>query len=251
MPYELRGRNVLVTGGSRGLGVPICQNFAKEGCNVVVNYMNSKAQSDQLATKLESEHKVKAYSVQGDMGVEADCVRVVKEAISHLGGLDIIISNAGYTKFSQFSDIHASDIEDWDKCYAVNVKAQLHLMRAASSTFQSNADGGVFIMTSSIAGGRPGGSSMPYSVTKAAQLHLMKCLATTEAPKCRVNAVMPGLLLTEWGLLYPAEVIETLKQKAKLKNATDLQDCAQTFVDLARNSSMTGQQIVVDSGLME
>jgi NAD(P)-dependent dehydrogenase (short-subunit alcohol dehydrogenase family) len=132
------------------------------------------------------------------MGIEADCLEVVKEAISQLGGLDIIISNAGYTRFSNFADIHSSSTEDWDTCYAVNVKSQLHLMRAASSTFQSNADGGVFIMTSSVAGGHAGGSSLPYSVTKAAQLHLMKCLAGTEAPKCRVNAIMPGLLLTEW-----------------------------------------------------
>lgn len=183
------------------------------------------------------------------MGSEEDCLRVVKEAISHLGGLDILISNAGYTRFSNFTDIHASTTEDWDKCYAVNVKAQLHLMRAASTTFQSNADGGVFLMTSSIAGGYPGGSSIPYSVTKAGQLHLMKCLAKTEAPKCRVNAVMPGLLLTEWGLKYSPEKIAELAENSLLKRETDLQDCAQMFVDLARNTSMTGQSIVVDSGL--
>jgi len=239
----------LVTGGSRGLGVFICENFAREGCNVVVNYVSSKEQSDTLVEKLKSEHNVKAYSVQGDMGSEEDCLRVVKEAISHLGGLDILISNAGYTRFSNFTDIHASTTEDWDKCYAVNVKAQLHLMRAASTTFQSNADGGVFLMTSSIAGGYPGGSSIPYSVTKAGQLHLMKCLAKTEAPKCRVNAVMPGLLLTEWGLKYSPEKIAELAENSLLKRETDLQDCAQMFVDLARNTSMTGQSIVVDSGL--
>jgi NAD(P)-dependent dehydrogenase (short-subunit alcohol dehydrogenase family) len=75
-------------------------------------------------------------------------------------------------------------------------------MREAESTFKSNPEGGVFIMTSSIAGRIQGGSSMPYSVTKAAQLHLMRCLASTQGPKIRVNAVLPGWLETEWVSLF-------------------------------------------------
>ena len=80
----------------------------------------------------------------------------------------------------------------------MNVKAQTHLMKAALPTFTSNLEGGVFIITSSIAGRNTGGSSMPYSVTKAAQLHLMRCLATTQGPIVRVNSVLPGWLDTEW-----------------------------------------------------
>ena len=71
-------------------------------------------------------------------------------------------------------------------------------MKAALPTFNANPEGGVFIITSSIAGRNIGGSSMPYSVTKAAQLHLMRCLANTQGPKVRVNAVLPGWLETEW-----------------------------------------------------
>lgn len=90
---------------------------------------------------------------------------------------------------------------------------------------------------------------MPYSVTKAAQLHLVKCLAVTVGPKIRVNTVLPGLLLTEWGKKYSPERIEALKNAAVLKKDTDLQDCADAFVMLARNSSMTGMRIQVDAGL--
>lgn len=97
-----------------------------------------------------------------------------------------------------FSDLSAPTIDDWDRTYAVNVKAQVHLMNAALPTFKSNEEGGVFIITSSIAGRITGGSSMPYSVSKAAQLHLMRCLASTQGPKVRVNAVLPGFLRTEW-----------------------------------------------------
>ena len=157
-------------------------------------------------------------------------------------------------------------------------------------TFEGNSEGGVVLVTSSIAGRTIGGSSMAYSVTKAAQLHLVKCVAKTQGSKVRCNAVLPGLLLTGWGLEYGEERIEELRQAAVLKrevslrrvhfshgfcfcfgcfsmvslswleafadtvrflatSQTDLQDCADMFVSLAKNTSITGQHIQVDSGL--
>lgn len=94
------------------------------------------------------------------MGIEADCISVVQTTISKLSGLDIIISNAGYTRFSTFSDLTAPTAQDWDLCHAVNVKAQFFLMREAAPTFKKNPEGGVFVITSSIAGVTAGGSSM-------------------------------------------------------------------------------------------
>ncbi|KAM0177161.1 hypothetical protein ACHAPC_008925 [Botrytis cinerea] len=180
----------------------------------------------------------------------------------------MILTIKGYTRFSTFSDLSAPTTDDWQKCYATNVVAQSTLLREALPTFEANDEGGVFIMTSSIAGVIAGGirdkilnlrdladelekGCMPYSVTKAAQLHLMKCLAATQGPKVRVNAVLPGLVLTEWGRLYSEEDQEKLKDKAYLKRVTDIEDCAQAFVDIAKNSSMTGQKIQVDSGLAQ
>jgi len=249
MPYNLKGRNVLVTGGSRGLGELICYKFAQEGCNVAINYNASADRAKGVAEKVEKDHGMKAIILQGDMGLEADCHKIVQQTIAQFGGLDIIISNAGYTQFADFKDLNSSPVSDWDTCYAVNVKAQLHLMRAAESTFKSNPDGGAFIITSSIAARMPSGSSMPYSVTKAAQIHLMRCLASTQGPKIRVNAVLPGLLKTEWGLRYSEERIKAMDARAYLGKETDLEDCAQAFVDIARNSSLTGQRIQIDSGL--
>jgi NAD(P)-dependent dehydrogenase (short-subunit alcohol dehydrogenase family) len=128
-----------------------------------------------------------------------------------------ITLSQGFTRFSTFADLSAPTAADWDTCFAVNVKAQTHLLKAALSTFNANAEGGVFIVTSSIAGTRPSGSSMPYSVTKAAQLHLMRCFASTQGPKIRVNAVLPGLLLTEWGQLYGETMVKRLEERAWLK----------------------------------
>jgi NAD(P)-dependent dehydrogenase (short-subunit alcohol dehydrogenase family) len=119
------------------------------------------------------------------------------------------------------------------------------LFREALPTFNANPEGGVFLITSSVAGTSLSGSSMAYSVTKAAQLHLMRALAKTQGSKVRVNAVLPGLLLTEWGLKYSPEMIEAIKDMAALKHETYLDDCANMYVSLAENTSMTGQRIAV------
>lgn len=174
-----------------------------------------------------------------------DCSRLVKDATTALGGLDIIVSNAGWTKFGAWEDLHVLSEADWDKCWAVNVKAQLHLLREALQIFNTNEDGGVFLITSSAAGTVTKGSSMAYSVTKAAGLHLTRCLAMTQGPNVRVNAVCPGLMLTEWGEKYGAEQIKAMENNAALKRATDMEDCADVFVWLAKNASITGQKLIV------
>jgi NAD(P)-dependent dehydrogenase (short-subunit alcohol dehydrogenase family) len=170
--------------------------------------------------------------------------------VEALGGLDIIVANAGWTRFSNFNDLHDLSHDEWNKCWATNVMSHLQLMQEAAPIFNANPDGGVYLISSSVAGISTGGSSMAYSVTKAAGLHLMRCLAVTQGPKIRVNAVLPGLLLTEWGLKYPQEAQQAIKERAALKHETKLDDCADAYIAAAKNSSQTGQKIVVDAGLI-
>ncbi|KAF2431841.1 short chain dehydrogenase/reductase [Tothia fuscella] len=249
MPYSLRNRNVLVTAGSRGLGAVIAEKFAAEGSNININFASNEKAVNELSAKLKKEYGVKVHVTQGDAGNLEDCKYLVHETIKVFGGIDVIIGNAGWTKFSTFGDLDALTEEEWDKCWSVNVKGQMALVRAAMPTFNANPEGGVFIITSSIAGTSLAGSSMAYSVTKAAQLHLMRCLANTQGNKVRVNAVLPGLLLTEWGKQYSPEMIKSLEERAVLKAVTDLGDCADMFVSIAKNTSMTGQKVAIDAGL--
>jgi len=247
MPYELKGRNVLVTGGSRGLGALICERFAAEGCNVAINYVSSEERAKEVAANVEK-FSVKAVTIQGDAGVTADNDRMIKAAVEALGGLDIVIANAGWTRFEKFGDLHDMSDAEWNKCWATNVMSHLELVRQVKPIFDKNPNGGVYLITSSVAGITTGGSSMAYSVTKAAGLQLMKCLAFTQGPKLRINAILPGLLLTEWGLRYPPQAVAAYKERAALKQETLLDDCAEAFIAAAKNTSMTGQEIVVDSG---
>ena len=152
----------------------------------------------------------------------ADCARCVQETIKALGGIDVVVGNAGWTKFTDFSDMDAMSEAEWDRAWAVNVKGNHALLKEALPTFRENAEGGVFLITSSIAAISLGGSSMAYSVTKAAQVHMMKCLANTQGEKVRINAVLPGLLLTDWGNLYGEERLAMLKDRAVLKKEVSL-----------------------------
>ncbi|KAJ5583962.1 hypothetical protein N7450_006626 [Penicillium hetheringtonii] len=232
MPYSLRGRNVLITGGSRGLGALVAEKFAAEGSNVAINYNSNKAAADNVASEI------------------SNCVNAVKTTIEQFGGLDVIVSNAGWTKITNFADLDAMDDEDWDKCWNMNVKSSLYLFKAALPTFNANPDGGAFIITASIAGVSATGSSLPYAVSKAALIHLMKCLAQTQGSRVRINAVLPGLLLTEWGQQFPKDKIEAWTDKTALKRVPEVEDTADMYVTIAKNSSMTGQSITIDSGFV-
>lgn len=238
MPYTLKDRRVLVTAGSRGLGALVAEKFAREGAHVAINYVEREAPARELADRLARECGVRTAVIRGDAGVIKDCERCVRETVDAFGGIDIIIGNAGWTRFAKFADLDDMQEHEWDKCYAVNVKGQMAVLRAALPHFNANPDGGAFIITSSVAGVKPTGSSMPYCVTKAAGLHLMKCLAATQGPKVRVNAVLPGLLMTEWGQKFPPERIKEMESRAALKMTTDLEDCADAFIMLAKNTSM-------------
>ena len=218
MPYSLKGRKALVTAGSRGLGALVGKKLAAEGCDVAINYASNQGAAKKVAEEI-VKCGTRAIILKDDAGERKDIEALVEETVKTFGGIDIIISNVGYTKLAKWNDLYSNTDEDWDKCWTVNVKAQMQLLRAAAPHLNANPDGGVFLMTSSVAGVKLSGSSMPYSVTKAAGLHLMKSLAVcfpdhlpailkydcahaipqmTQGPKIRVNAVLPGLMLTDW-----------------------------------------------------
>ncbi|KAJ5709965.1 hypothetical protein N7493_009557 [Penicillium malachiteum] len=248
MPYSLKARNVLVIGGSRGLGAVISEKFAAEGSNVAINYMSNKQTADEVAKDLASKYNVKTVVIQGDAGKQESAASTVKSSIEQLGGLDVIISNAGWTKITNFPDLDAMDDEDWDKCWNINVKSSLYLFKAAKSTFDANPEGGAFLITASTAGVTPSGSAVPYSVAKAAAIHLMKCLAQSQGAKVRVNSVLPSLMLTEWGQKFPQEKIDAMREKMVLKKLPEVEDVADMFIAIAKNSSMTGQAVQIDCG---
>lgn len=249
MIWNLAGRKVLITGGTRGIGAACVKAFASQGANVAINYMSSEAEAAALARQISDNHGVKACAVQGDMAKKADNHNVVRKTVEELGGLDIVISNAGNSKAAPLNDIYALTEEDWDHTWNVLVKSNVFLFQEALPVFQQNPDGGCFLITSSLAGLIPNGSSMAYAVCRAAGNHLTRCLAQSQGPKVRVNAVCPGLVDTERTKVFTEEQRQGFKDMAVLKRVTTVEEIAETFIYLAKNTGITGECLRVDSGM--
>lgn len=194
----------------------------------VINYANntSRAESviqelNQIPSTVTSTDSPRFHAIKADIGNRDSINTLVQETITTMGRLDLVVSNAGYTRLTNFLNFEEQHFdEDWDKCFLYNVKAHMWLAYATRSELDKTE--GSFITTASIAGIKPSGSSLPYAVTKAASIHLTKCLAAICAPKIRFNAVSPGLMLTEWGLKFEEKKREAHKNNTKLKRLPEV-----------------------------
>lgn len=249
MTLKLKGKTALITGGSAGLGAAIARQLAAENVNLAINYNNSEERAVKLAEELASEFGIKTVTIKGDIFDTSVGSKLVNETVDKLGGLDIVISNAGWTKIVPYDDLDALDDELWDGCFNVNVKAHFYLFKAAKKIFDQNEDGGTFIVSASVAGRIVYGSSIPYAVSKAALIHLVRMLAKTQGPKVRIHAVCPGLLLTEWGQRFSPERIEKTKNMSPINTLADVDETAAQFVLLSKLSTSTGSIVSMDGGI--
>ncbi|KAI8952108.1 short chain dehydrogenase [Xylaria longipes] len=244
----------LITAGSAGLGAAAARLFAQNGYRVVVNYSNNAERANKLLAELPGLSSLpkdgggKNFAViKADLGSREDINRLVRETVEQFGRLDVLFSNGGWTRVRGLVNIDDNCYEEeWDRAFNMNVKSPLWLMHAAKKHLDDTE--GAFITTASVAGVNHSGSSLAYSVTKAAQLHLVKALAVMAAPKIRVNSVSPGLLLTEWAERFTDEQKEEHRQKTKLKRIVTVEDVADQVLTFARNKSMTGVNVVMDAG---
>lgn len=246
---NLQGKNALVTGGSAGLGAAVAHQLAAEGVNIAINYSNNKERAETLSKEIETKYGVKAIIIQADIFDTKNLYKLVEITVQELGGIDILISNAGWTKIVDYSDLEGMDEELWDGTFSANVKAHYYLFKAAKPYFDKNEDGGVFIASASVAGRICYGSSIPYAVSKAALIHLIKMLAKSQGPKVRLHAVCPGMLLTEWGQRFSEERQNAAVESSPIKKITDIDECAAQFVLLSKLATLTGTVVAMDAGI--
>jgi 3-oxoacyl-[acyl-carrier protein] reductase len=243
---ELKGKTALVTGGGTGLGRSISLLLAKEGMNLAINYSKSRDDAEKTAREAAA-FGVKTVTIQADVSVPEQAEKMIAETEKAFGRLDLLVNNAGTTKFVQFKDLDGLSEDDWTRLFRTNSMSCFFTSRAAAKVMRKTG-GGHIVNTVSIAGLKPSGSSIAYAVSKAAQIHVTKCLAVALAPEIKVNGVAPGLLLTRWASGFSPEQVETMKNTTLLKKTTDVEECAAMYVALAKNDSMTGQIVVVDAG---
>lgn len=248
----------LVTASSAGLGAACVKALARD-FRVVVNYYSRPEKAETVIKEAEavqpsysssSSSGPRFTSIQADMGQRSEIQRLVQETVEKMGRLDVVVSNQGWTRITNFFDFDDQvREEDWDRCFNLNVKSHLWLMQAAKPYLEISEGGGSFVTVASLAGVRPSGSSLPYAVTKAAQIHLSKGLAIICGPKIRVNSVSPGLMMTEWGANFPESKVKATTEKSALKSLATPEDVAEQVRMLAVGKSMTGQNLVMDCGI--
>jgi 3-oxoacyl-[acyl-carrier protein] reductase len=194
MLSRLTGKRALVTAGAQGIGMAISRELAAAGCRLFIHYRSSAAAARQLCDELGGG----AACGAGDLTRRGECQRVVADAAAALGGLDVLVNNAGSLVGRR--PFAAIDDEFWDAVMRLNIDSARWVTEAALPHLveAARAHGGASIVNLSSVAGRHGGGpgAIAYSTAKGAMLTLTRGLATEYAPKgVRVNAVTPGLIL--------------------------------------------------------
>jgi 3-oxoacyl-[acyl-carrier protein] reductase len=243
---DLKDKVVLITGGGTGLGRVTSLAMACEGAHLAIGY--SRSQADALSTVKELKRlQARAIAVQADVADSAQVNAMVEKVMDEYGRIDVLINNAGFTVFVPFDDLEGMKEEDWDRLMAVNAKGPFLCCKAVVPIMRAQG-GGRIVNIGTLSGIRPVGSSIGYSVSKAALTHFSKCLAKGVAPEITVNVVAPGAMLTRWVPDITEEQIERTIQGNPLKRYAELEDVAAAILMVAKNDSMTGQVVTVDAG---
>ena len=240
----LTGKNALVTGASRGIGRAIALELAKRGAFVVVNYNGSEDAANETVAAIKAAGG-DAVSVRCNVSDFTACQEMIESLIKEYKHMDILVNNAGVSESTPFTEYTE---ETFDKVMDLNVKGVFNATRAASECMIAKGQG-VILSTSSMVSiyGQPSGIAYPAS--KFAVNGLTVSLARELGPKgIRVNAVAPGITLTDMMKAVPKEVIDPLIKQIPLRRLGQPEDIANAFVFLASDeaSYITGVVLSVD-----
>lgn len=245
---ELKGAAAIVTGGTGGLGRRVCAALAKEGTDIVLVYNRSKAEAEAYAKELAAECGVRVVAHQADITAQADIDAMIARCQQEFGKVDILVNDAAYNRWIPFSDLETMTPEVWEYIQNYNVTAPFRAMRSVGPIMKKQGQGRIVNITS-VAGLQPTGSSMAYATSKAALIHLSRCMAVGLAPEVIVNSVAPGLMDgTRMTANLSSEYAQNARQSTALKRSADKDDVADAVVLFCRTDSITGQTLVVDSG---
>jgi glucose 1-dehydrogenase len=253
----VKGKNVLVTGGSSGIGQAIAVRFARYGANVAVNYLREPDEAEDTEERVHAcvnavqQEGVRDVLVGGDVSQEEDVVRLVGEAIEGLGGLDILVNNAGI-QISRASDELSSP--DFDKVIAVNLRGSFLCAREAIKHFLAEEKPGSIVNVSSVHQLIPKPGYLGYSTSKGGMQNLTRTLALEYAGRgIRVNAIGPGATVTPINRAWIDDPVKraAVEEHIPMMRAgtADEMGAVACFLSSDDAAYITGQTIFVDGGL--
>lgn len=245
---RLLGRKALITGGDSGIGRAVAIAFAREGADVAINYLPAEEDDAREVIDLIRAEGRNAIAIPGDIREEEFCKKLVKQAVDGLGGLDVLVNNAGRQQFCE--SIKDLSTEDFDATFKTNVYAMFWITKAALNYLTRGAS---IINTSSVQAFKPSEILLDYAQTKAAIVAFTKSLAGQLGPEgIRVNAVAPG---PYWTVLQcsggqPQEKIEQFGANSPMGRPGQPAEIAALYVTLASHESSysSGQVWCSDGG---
>ena len=236
----LKGKRVLITGGASGIGAATAARFLEEGSAVVVLDRDARGRA-----QIQSQLPKLAGAVDADVSNLKQVAAAFGEAVRLMGGVDVLVNNAGISIRHKFLDITP---EEWDKVIGVNLTGVFYMAQTAAR-HMSERGGGVILQTASTNGlvGYP--FYADYNATKAGVIELTKSMALELAPKVRVCAVAPGYVLTPMQRAeYTDEMLDAVNRKIPLGRHAKPEEIAALFAFLASDDAafMTGQVYTID-----
>ena len=240
----LEGKTVLVTGAAKGIGKAIALAFAKQGCNIVLNYRSNV--SDDTIKEIEA-YNVKCMPLQGDVSDFATAAEIVKKAKKEFGTVDVLGNNAGITKDMLLMRMSE---EQFDSVIQTNLKGTFNMIRHVSSVMLKQRSGAIINM-SSVVGVTGNAGQANYAASKAGVIGLTKATAKELAARgVTCNAIAPGFVETDMTAVLTDEQKSMMLEAIPLKRYGQVEDIANAAVFFAKNTYITGQVLNVDGGMV-
>lgn len=240
---ELKGKNIFITGSTRGIGLAMAHKFASLGANIVLN--GRREIGEELISEF-SDYGVQVIPISGDVSNSTDAKRMVEEAIEKLGSVDILVNNAGITKDKLMLKLTE---EDFEQVLKVNLVGAFNMTQAVLKPM-TKARQGAIINVSSVVGLIGNVGQANYAASKAGLIGFTKSVAREVAARnVRVNAIAPGMIESDMTDVLSDKVKETTLAQIPMKRFGNTSEVAEVATFLARQEYLTGQVIAIDGGL--
>lgn len=240
-------KNVLVTGGTRGIGEAISREFAKKGYDLIINYINSNEKAQKLKQELEKEYNIKVLLIQTDISNEIAIKNMVDTAINEFGKIDVLVNNAGIVIDREFED---RTVEDWKKTLDINLIAPFVLTKLVGKEMMKQKSGAIINISSTNGLNTYYPTSVDYDASKSGLISLTYDSAVQFAPYVRVNCVAPGWVNTEINKDLPEDFVKEETERILVKRFAEPKEIAKVVVFLASEdaSFVNSTVIKVDGG---
>ena len=240
-------KNVLVTGGTRGIGEAISREFAKKGYDIIINYVNSSEKAQNLKQELEKEYNIKVLPIQADISNEKEIKNMVDIAIKEFGRINVLVNNAGIVIDREFED---RTVEDWKKTLDINLIAPFVLTKLVGKEMMKQKSGAIINISSTNGINTYYPTSVDYDASKSGLISLTYDSAVQFAPYVRVNCVAPGWVNTEMNKELPEDFVKEETKRILVKRFAEPEEIAKVATFLASDdaSFINSTVIKVDGG---